>query len=258
MTLSITRPGAWRLRSCALVFTLALFAPLAIPATASASGVPNIPVSNYVFTPFGNEFVNDVSASSPAQGNPAFQAKFELGIGVSPTVKAVQNVTATAQCAGCTAIAVGFQIVTATLPYITKVEQDDVTLATDGACSPGCTAAALGYQIIVGTNTGGPLSFVELLSRSQMQQLDTIRSEVLALPNSGLSIAGIQSECQDLLSQVVSILQSASYPSFSSFSLPTFSPAIHGVGLATEPTSGSSHPIVKWFKSTHFFPVSAG
>jgi len=256
-TLSITRPGGWRLRSGVLVFTLALFAPLAIPATASASGVPNIPVSNYVFTPYGNEFINDVSASSPTQGNPAFQAKFELGVGVSPLIKAVQNVTATAQCSGCTAIAVGFQIVTATLPYISQVQQDEVTLATDGACAPGCTAAALGYQVIVGTNTGGPLTFGDLLSRSQMQQLASIRTEVLALPTSGLSVAGVESECQDLLNQVVSILQSASYGNFSSFFLPTFSPAIHGVGLATQ-TTGSSHPVVKWFKSAHFFPLSAG
>lgn len=255
--LSITRPGAWRLRFGVAAFTLALLAPLAIPATASASGVPNIPVSNYVFTPYGNEFINDVSASSPAQGNPAFQAKFELGVGVSPLIKAVQNVTATAQCSGCTAIAVGFQIVTATLPYISQVQQDEVTLATDGACAPGCTAAALGYQVIVGTNTGGPLTFGDLLSRSEMQQLASIRTEVLSLPTSGLSVAGVESECQDLLNQVVSILESASYESPSSFSLPTFSPAIHGVGLTTQST-GSNHPVVKWFKSAHFFPVSAG
>lgn len=256
-TLSITRPGGWRLRSGLLAFTLALFVPLAIPATASASSFPNIgtsnnpniPVSNYVFGPLGEEFINDVSASSPAQGNSVFNVKFQLGIGVTPSISAVEDVNAVAQCSGCTAIALGFQVVTTTLNYFTKINVQNDDVANVGACTPGCTAIADGYQVVVATDTARPLEFGQLLSRSQLVQLNNIRSQILALPNSGLNPQQIQTECQNLVSQVVSILESSSYANSGPYS------PIHGVGPGQ---TGTEKFIVQLYKSIQFFPASLG
>lgn len=256
--LSITRPRGWRLRSGLLAFTLALFVPLAIPATASASGFPNtgpndnafIPVSNYVFGPQGQEFVNDVSASAPEQGNSVFNVKFQLGIGVSPSVSAVQDVNAVADCSGCTAIAVGFQVVTTTLNYFTKISAQNDDVANAGACTPTCTAIADGYQVVVATDTPQPLSFGRLLSRAELTQLNTVRTQFLALPNSGDSPQQIQSECESLVSQVVSILESSSYANSS-----TPGSSIHGVGPGQ---TGSDKFLVQLYKSIQFFPASLG
>jgi hypothetical protein len=254
-TLSITRPRVWRLRSGVLAFTLALFAPLAIPATALAS---TFPAGNYVSSPQGNEFVNNVSASSPAQGNTAFKVAFQLGVGVSPTISAIEHANATAQCAGCTALAVGFQVVTTTLKaFDTQINLVDDAVATNGACSPGCTAVADGYQVVVATDTSQALNFGQLLSPAQLIELYNVRSEVLALPNSGLTVAQVQAKCESLVSQVESILSDASYGNSVSFSLPTYSPAVHGVGSGTE-VSGYSQPLVKLYKSIQVLPTSAG
>lgn len=258
-TLSITRPGGWRLRSGMLAFTLALFVPLAIPATASASGFPNfgpsndpnIPVSNWIFGPQGQEFVNDVSASAPQQGNSVFNVKFQLGVGVTPSISAVQDVNAVADCNNCTAIAAGFQVVTTTLSYFTKIVSQNDDVANAGACTPTCTAIADGYQVVVATDTPQPLSFGRLLSRAELTQLNNVRTQFLDLPNSvGLNPQAIQNECVSLVNQVVSILESSSYAT-------PYSPAIHGVGLAPWQT-GSNNFIVKLYKSTQFFPASIG
>jgi hypothetical protein len=248
--LSIMRPGAWRLRSGVLAFTLALFVPLAIPVAASASSVPNIPESNYVFGPNGNEeIVSNVSASSPAQGNNVFNVKFVLGVAVAPSITAVEHADATAQCSSCSAIAIGFQVVTTTLAYFntTQFHTDTDALATDGACAPGCTAVADAYQVVVATDTSAASNFQELLSPAQLQTLYNVRSQILALPNSGLTVSEIQAKCQTLVSQVESIFEDAS--SGGLFSVPSFSPSVHGVGLA-----GGDQPVVKLYKDLQVTP----
>jgi hypothetical protein len=257
-TLSITRPGAWKLRSGVLAFTLALFAPLAIPATASAS---TIPPGGYLSSPQGNEYVNDVSASSPTQGNPAFKVKFELGVGVTPKISAVEHANADAECSGCTAIALGFQVVTTTLNFWdNQLNLKDDSIATTGACAPACTAVADAYQVVVISPTTQAENFGQLLSPGQLVELYDIRSQVLALPDSGLTIDQIQAKAESLAQQVVSILQDGtiSTPGFSVFTLPSFSPSVHGVGLVEPELASSNQLIVKLFKSIQVTPTSAG
>jgi hypothetical protein len=238
-----------------LAFTLALCAPLAIPVTASASTFPS---GNYFSSPQENDFVNDVWASSPAQGNPAFKVKFELGDGISPTIGAIEDTYATAQCSGCTAIAIGFQVVTTTLNYFdTQINLKNDAIATTGPCRLDCTAVADGYQVVVATNTPQAMNFGQLLSPGQLIELYNIRSQVLALPYAGLTVAQIQSTCQNLVSQVESILQDASYGNFMSYSLAMYSPAFHGAGLLPSPTS-YGQTLVKLYKSIQVLPASAG
>jgi hypothetical protein len=253
-TLSITRPGGWRLRSGLLAFTLALFVPLAIPATASAS---NTPSGNFISSPQGNEFVNNVEADSPADGNQAFKVKFQLGVGVTNTVSAFENATAVTDCSDCSAVAIGFQVVTTTDSYLTTLHTQGIASATNYVCTPNCTAVADAFQVVVATDTPSALNFGQLLSPGQLVELYNIRSQVLALPNSGLTIPQILNKCQQLVGDVDSILTGASYGSFTSFTLPAFSPAIHGVGTATELT-GTSQPIVKLYHDLQVLPTSAG
>jgi hypothetical protein len=273
-TLSITRPRGWRLRSGVLAFTLALFVPLAIPATATASSFPsgsnpwgyvpsgNIPsVDNWISLPQRGVFVNDVSADAPADGNNAFNAKFQLGIGVTPKISAYEDATAVTQCANCSAIALGLQVVTTTDTYLTTIRAQGIASATNTVCTPSCTAVADAYQVVVATNTPSPLGFGTLLSGQQLAQLWKVRNEFLALPTSGDTIPQILSECQDLVNQVDSILLEATYRStFPSFFMAESSPAIHGVATATEqtPSSSSIHPTVQLYHYLQFLPSSTG
>jgi hypothetical protein len=101
-----------------------------------------------------------------------------------------------------------------------------------------------------------------MLSQSQLNALYQIRSEFLALQNSGLSLSDIEAKCQDLASQAVSILQDASDggptsggPSYTTFTRPTATPAVHGTDAGTEP-SGNGRPVVDLYHDFQFRPFS--
>jgi hypothetical protein len=253
-----TRHGARRLRSGALALTLAAFVPLAIPVTASASTSQAwTPTGNYVSNPQGNVFVNEAKANSLTNLKTVFKVKFELGVGVSPTVSAVNRAEAlTSQCADCNAVAIGFQVVTTTVRDITNIHALNVATATNDDCSLTCTAVADAYQVVVATDTPAALTFGQILDIDQLLALYQIRSEFLALPNSGLTLTQIQAKCADLVNQVVTILQDGSYgvPSYTTFTLPSFSPAAHGASAATEPAPGSV-PLVNLYKDIQFQPA---
>ncbi len=137
--------------------------------------------------------------------------KFGLGVGAGPFVTAVNRAVAlTSRCANCTAIAIGFQVVTTTYHDLVDLRAINVAKATNNDCTATCDAVADAYQVVVATDTAQPQTFGQMLSQSQLNALYQIRSEFLALQNSGLSLSDIQAQCQDLASQAVTILQDAS------------------------------------------------
>lgn len=266
-----TRHRARRLRSGVLTLTLAVFVPLAIPVTASASTIPGYPPpGDFVSSPFGNEFLNQVNADSETDQKTVFKVKFGLGEGASPTITAINRAVAlTSRCANCTAIAIGFQVVTTTEQDLVDLHAINVAKATNNDCTATCDAVADVYQVVVATDTPQPMSFGKLLSPQQRNALYQLRSEFLALPNSGLSLTQIQAKCQDLAGQAVDILQDANSggpssggpssgaPVYTTPTLPTFSPAAHGVGSYTELT-GTDQPVVNLYHDLQSKPSWSG
>ncbi len=257
------RHRARRLRSGALTLTLAAFVPLAIPMTASASTNPSSQTtpSYFISPPFGNEFLNQVTANSQTNAKTDFEVKFGLGQGASPIVTAVNRATAlTSQCANCTAIAIAFQVVTTTDNDLLDLRAVNVAKATNNSCTGTCDSVADAYQVVVATDTSRPMSFGQLLSKQQLNQLYQVRSQFLALPDSGLPLTQIEAECQVLAGQATQILESGNNagpnsgpPVYTGPSLPTFSPAVHGAGTGTEQADGNS-PVVNLYHALQYRP----
>ena len=248
-------------RSGVLTLTLAAFVPLAIPVTASASAIPGYPAPGaFVSYPVGNEFLNQVNADSVTNQKTVFKVKFGLGEGVSPVVNAVNRAVAlTSRCENCDAIAIGFQVVTTTAQDLLSIHATNVAIATNDNCTGTCDAEADAYQVVVATDTPQAMPFGQLLNSSQLNSLDNLRAEFMALPDSGLSLPEIQAECQDLANQAMTILEDATYagPGDSPVTAPTISPAVHGAGTDTELT-GSDRPVVDLYHDFQLRPYSRG
>jgi hypothetical protein len=271
-----TSHGVRWLRSGALAVTLAAFVPLAIPVAASASTNPAYPgPGNYPGYPPGHEFINVVHADSQTNQKTVFKVKFELGVGVSRTISAVNRAVALASgCADCHAIAIGFQVVTTTERDLAAIHALNVGSASTKDCTLTCSATADAYQVVVATDTPQPMSFDWLLGQQSLAAMSNLRSEFLALPNSGLSLAQIQAKCQDLVNEAVAILQDGNdggpgypgypafqaypaYPAYPAFSMATYSPDVHGAESDT-PLTGNGQPVVRVYRDLQFQPFSAG
>jgi len=245
--------GASRWRPGALALTLAAFIPLAIPATASAStSPPSSPYGWFNGSLPGDMFINNVKAVARTSGHPVFKVKFQFRVGDAPAISAVNRAQARARCAGCSAVAIGFQVVTTTVHHLAALHLRDVATADTTACAPDCNAVADAYQVVVATDTPYPLRLDWFLNPDQMSTLSGIRAEFLALPRSGLTISQVQGKCQALVDRVTAILLSGSdrtpdYPGFTRH----FSPTEHGVDAAGEPAPRRG-PIVRVYRDIRF------
>ena len=122
------------------------------------------------------------STDSETDQKTVFKVKFGLGEGASPTITAINRAVAlTSRCANCTAIAIGFQVVTTTEQDLVDLHAINVAKATNNDCTATCDAVADVYQVVVATDTPQPMSFVKLLSPQQRNALYQLRSEFLAL-----------------------------------------------------------------------------
>jgi hypothetical protein len=232
--------GARRRRLGALAaLTLAAGIPPAIPATASASTDPHSFLYGQYNSPPGNVFFNDVEAVARTSGHPVFNVKFQFRVGTNRIVSAVNRAKAQTKCAGCSAVAIGFQVVTTTEHDLAAFHLLNVATADTTACAPDCDAVADAYQVVVATDTPDPMSFGWFLSPRQWSGLSRIRSEVLALPSSGLTISQVQGKCEALVDKVAAILQSGSggTPDYTSFA---------------RPVSPRSGPVVKVYRDIRF------
>jgi hypothetical protein len=215
--LSTTRLGAWWLRGGVLTAALAMLVPLATAASASSlthGGFGGeIP---YPFSPFESGYVNDVTAIAGLEGRDVFRAKFQLGTGDGFAVSATNRVDAlTIDCTDCNALAIGFQVVFTTEQDLKTLREVNLMNAQTGQCDSECSAVALGYQVVVASDTTQEpdwLGFTQLLTGAQSTALSDIRAEVDGLPQAGLTLDQIQSECEDLVGEVVDILQDPNYP----------------------------------------------
>ncbi len=235
---TINRAPQWRLSALAFL-TLAAFIPPAIPATASASTDPHSFLYGQYNSPPGNVFINDVKAVARTSRHRVFNVKFQFRVGATGVVSAVNRAKALTKCTGCSAVAIGFQVVTTTEHDLAALHLLNVATADTTACAPDCNAVADAYQVVVATDTPYPLRLGWLLNPDQMSDLSRIRSEFLALPSSGLTTSQVQGTCEDLVDKVTAILQSGSggTPDYTSVARPF------------RPRSG---PIVKVYRDIRF------
>jgi hypothetical protein len=228
----------WRLGTLAAL-TLTAFIPPAIPATASASTAPSSFLYGQYNSPPGYVFINNVKAVARTSGHPVFKVKFQFRVGDTRIVSAFNRAKAVTKCTGCSAVAIGFQVVTTTEHDLAAFHLLNVATADTTTCAPDCNAVADAYQVVVATDTPRPLSLGWFLTPRQMSRLSRIRSEFLALPGSGLTLSQVQSRCEDLVDKVAAILQSGSGGT----------PDYTG---ATRPFSSRSEPIVKVYRDIRF------
>jgi hypothetical protein len=249
-----------RLRSGVLAVTMAAFVPLAVPVTASASTYPFFTPSGYhVNYPTGNHFVNQVNADASRYRGIVFRERFQLGVGTGSTLTVINRAVAVAnRCDGCAAVALGFQIVTTTLQGLHAIHAVNDSDAVDNFCIDKCAAVADAYQVVVATDTPEPLPFGQLLSEAQLNGLTFVGTEFLALQHLDLPLPVIQADCLNLVNQAVTILEDANlgepntgWPSNSTFTRPTNSPAVAGPDVAPVP---DAQPVVQLYQDAQYKP----
>ena len=244
------RHRARLLRCGALALMTAAFVPVAIN-SASASTIPG-PVSFFGGLP-GGYAVNWVSATEATDAKTVFNVRWELAEPIGPDVTAINHATAlTTRCANCTAIAIGFQVISTTDRDLNTLRADDLAVATNKDCTGTCTSVADTYQVVAATDSAQPLRFSQLLSKQQLSELNNLQTQFQALPKSGLSLTQIQATCEDLANQAMGILQegdaagpNTDAPVYTSLSLPAISPAVSAM---------DDPPLVKLYKDIQFHP----
>lgn len=239
--LSKIRAGA--LRSRWGVVALAVTVPLAIPAAASAAtfqGPPSgysIPFS--LWNPGGQQFVNAAGAFSVQNRYTDFTVRFQVDQSFAPRLNVSNSAdTFTFGCHDCHADAIAFQIVYVARSSITALNISNTTNEQSYLCIR-CDELAEAYEFVVANGARTPLS------SSQLQQLNSIRSQLEALRYSGHSDTQIENETDSLATQVDAIL--ADPPPSSG---PLLTPAT-GSGQPGQYTS-TNRPIVDMFRHVQF------
>jgi len=236
MMLPKIRSGAWRLRWA--VAALAVMAPLAIPATASASDVPNatansqsIQYINVAINPaahtWPSTYDNLAQATSHTNGRTAFSVKFRVHLSYASVITANNDAVALASdCQNCGAVAIGFQMILVSKYTLAKLLAQDSASATSANCD-NCHTLAEAYQIIYATDSAAPLPWQIDISLLQAWE------KFEALRYSGLSVAQIESESTQLVNGIVSMLQQNS-DAAPAGTAPAYTPAINNSNLPAQ------------------------
>jgi hypothetical protein len=195
--LSKIKGGAVRLRWG--VAALAIAAPLAIPAAASASTSVG-PLNSW--NPPARTFVNVDRTLTMQNRRTNFTADFQLDQASSPVITADNHVdAAVADCHDCGAIAIGFQVVYVSKTDVTTINANNDVNSTADYCVR-CSLVGEGYLIVVAT---GPQS--QPLTSSQLQSLYQVKLQLEALRSSGDdNPSDIQTQTDAMASTIVSIL----------------------------------------------------
>jgi hypothetical protein len=239
--LHTTRHGAWWLRGGVLAAALAMLIPLATTASASMFPTGEGSLGADSFSSFEGGYVNDVTAIARTDDSDVFKAKFQLGTSDGFAVSAINRVDAlTTYCStDCNALAVGFQVVFTTMQDLKTIREVNLDNAQTGQCDSECSAVALGYQVVVASDTAEAPNwqgFTQMLSDAQLKALDQIGDEIDGLPQAGLTLDQIQSECGNLVGEVVEILQDPNYPA----------PASASPAVTPTPTGSAPPSFEQW------------
>jgi len=218
------------------IMALAIFVPLAIPVTASASAIPPV---EHPGTPT-RTYVNMASAFSWMLSPSNSALKFKLRQSTASRIRADEFAVALAiGCHHCRAVAIAIQVVVVPKQKLAAVEYTRAYAATRDCVS--CAVLADAYQIVFAT------SAQPLVTDRQKLCLDLVNTELKALRNSDLGINQIADRAADLVNQIVYILRHPSYvppigtaPTRTAHAL---SPAANGPA-APGGRAGNSRPVI--------------
>jgi len=186
------------------VVALSAVAALSFPVAASAA-------------PATVTYNNNATASSQTNGKNVFVLKYQAEETATSTLNAKnQALASTSHCANCAASGVAFQVIFVSKHGPLTINADNQASATSGSCAT-CPALAAAYQIIYAANQPG-------LSRFQIQGLNHVHSELIALQFTGLTGAKLQDRTDAIAQEAVGVLSNGPNP------IPVITPAINNTG----------------------------
>jgi hypothetical protein len=211
------------------VVALTALASLAIPVTASAAALSGPPAQTVA---------NDAQASSQTNGHTDFVLRYQLQQASAVTLNVSNHaVASTAQCHDCHADAIAFQVVVASKQNLITLDAANQADATSSACTR-CSSLAGAYQIIYASDQ-------PQLSRYQIQGLNHVRSELIALQFTGLNGAQLQARTDAIANDAVAVLDNGPNP------IPVITPAINDSSRPAELTTNSGPFIDLFVKVKH-------
>jgi hypothetical protein len=224
------------------VAALALAAPLAMPAAASASTTFQNPFNSRY--PQAVTYTNSDNALSLLSGRTDFSAKFQLDQSSASDITLDNKVNAfTALCHDCGTVAIGFQVLYVAKADLTTLNTNNNVNATVSSCVR-CTNLAEAYIIVVADGPQAPP-----LTGAQLQDLKQVQIELEALRYSHDSDSEIVTQTTTLAGDVKSILTDPSTvgPDVS----PAVTPAINGAN-SNGTLTGTNQPIIDMFRSVKY------
>lgn len=219
------------------IMALAIFVPLAIPVTASASATP--PVEHRDM--HTRTYVNMASASSWILSPSNSALKFKLRESSASTIRAGEfGVALAIGCHHCRAVSIAIQVVVVPKQRLAAVHEYTRAFAATRDCV-SCVVLADAYQIIFATDTQ------PLVTDRQKLCLDLVNTELEALRNSHIGIKQLEERAADLVNQIVYILRHPSYvPPIGTAPTrraQTLSPAANGPAVPGG-RQGNSRPVI--------------
>jgi hypothetical protein len=219
------------------IMALAIFVPLAIPVTASASATP--PVEHRDM--HTRTYVNMASAFSWTLSPSNSALKFKLQQSSASTIRADEFAVALAiGCHQCRAVSIAIQVVVVPKQKLAAVHEYTRAFATARDCVR-CAVLADAYQIIFATDAQ------PLVTDRQKLCLSLVNTELEALRNSHVGINQIKDRAADLVNQIVYILRHPSYmPPISTAptrAADTLSPAANGPAVPGG-RAGNNRPVI--------------
>lgn len=207
------------------VMALSAVAALSFPAVASAA-------------PATVTYNNSATASSQANGRNVFVLKYQAEETTASTLNATnQALATTSHCTRCAASGIAFQVIFVSKQGPITINADNEAHATSNSCAT-CPATAAAYQIIYAANQKG-------LSQYQIQGLNHVHSELIALQFTGLTGANLQARTDAIAQDAVNVLNNGPSP------IPVITPATDNTGNPSELTENNGPFIDLLVKSQH-------
>jgi hypothetical protein len=207
------------------VVALSAVAALSFPVAASAA-------------PATVTYNNTATASSQTSGRNVFILKYQAEETAASTLNANNKALAsTSHCSNCAASGIAFQVIFVSKQDALTINADNEANATSDACV-GCSTLAAAYQIIYAANQPG-------LSRYQIQGLNHVHSELIALQFTGLTGTKLQARTDAIAKEAVGVLSNGPNP------IPVITPAINNSGSPSELTENNGPFIDLLIKSQH-------
>jgi hypothetical protein len=205
--LPVIRSGMRRLRW--VVAVLAVIAPFAFPAAASADNSANAESVQYISTSVAPvsgsdaEYDNQAAATGTSNGQTVFSVTYKAPLSSASVITANNTANASlSNCQNCTAVAISLQTVVAAKSELAELTANDQANSISTNCT-NCNTLAEAFQIVY-----APLS-TSMVSWMVIPYIGKLENELKGLQNAHLTLAQIQTDSTADVAALVSVLQNA-------------------------------------------------